>query len=71
VQTTLAQIWLTQKELAALLMAADSSARVSRSVWAGLEPKLTEARDALGCPVRPHASELKKLSTDRNLAQSC
>lgn len=48
----IAQVWLTQKEIAALLAAGQNKGTtVSPAVWEGLEPKLTSARDALGCPV--------------------
>jgi hypothetical protein len=51
-----AQVWLTQKELTALLTAAPNKRiAVSPAIWSGLAPKLKEARDGLGCPV-PDAS---------------
>lgn len=47
-----AQLWLTQEELDALLRAAGSTnTRVNDRIWANLAPKLKEARDGLGCPV--------------------
>lgn len=54
------QVWLTQEELDALLRAAPyTRTRVSDRLWANLEPKLREARDALGCPVNLTAREEK------------
>lgn len=48
-----AQVWLTQEELDALLRAAGSTnTRVNDRLWTNIAPKLKEARDSLGCPVR-------------------
>lgn len=47
-----AQLWLTQEELDALLRAAGStSTKVTPRLWGNLAPKLKDARDSLGCPV--------------------
>jgi len=48
----LAQVWLTHKEIGALLEAApNTQTRVNEDVWRGLEPKLTEALGGVACPV--------------------
>lgn len=46
------QVWLTKKELDALIVSASSkTTKVNDRIWEHLEPKLMAARDALGCPV--------------------
>lgn len=48
----LAQVWLTHKEIGALLQAApDTHTRVSEDIWRDLEPKLTAALGPIACPV--------------------
>jgi hypothetical protein len=48
----IASVWLTQEELDALLLAASSkTTRVNDRLWKNIEPKLTSARNQLGCPV--------------------
>lgn len=55
----IAQVWLTQKELEALLLnAPEKRHSVPPALWAQIEPKLVAARDSLGCPV-PWSDELK------------
>lgn len=47
-----AQVWLTQAELDALLRSAGTTnTRVNDRLWDNIASKLKEARDSLGCPV--------------------
>lgn len=48
----IAQLWLTQEELDALLRAGGKTGvAVAPWLWENIAPKLKYARDSLGCPI--------------------
>jgi hypothetical protein len=48
----IAQLWLTQEELDALLRAGGTlGTAVAPTLWKSIAPKIRNARNGLGCPV--------------------